>query len=161
MLSNVLMFALVVCALYYLMGRCSVEGFPEDIYPEDIFCETKFTSCLCNGTGIPKDKDRCLNEVKNVMIPWSGSTDAGGMVSNIKYCKDINWIKDHTIDNAVSKTTGSWFGTAPTCDGECPFGWSLCEKSTTGDGHTCWSGNKVRCANLYGQIAKPPPAQQR
>jgi hypothetical protein len=127
--EHVLMFALVVCALYYLMGKCDCkEGYVD---PKS-FCENEFSKCVCRGL-------ITLEECK-AKVDY-GEVDAKG---GNKKCSEIDW----DVGAARSKGDGAWFGRAPFCDGECPTGWTLCETSRTSAGHECWTGNKVRCANL-------------
>uniref|UniRef100_A0A6C0FBR8 Uncharacterized protein n=1 Tax=viral metagenome TaxID=1070528 RepID=A0A6C0FBR8_9ZZZZ len=121
--EHVLMFALVVCAFYYLMGKCSVEGYGEQ------FCETKFKECLCKGF---KKAQKCIGHVNDMVVPGVSAT-----------CINVNWDADKVIDDLA---LGPWYGEAPFCDGKCPDGYTECETSITGDGSECWSGHKVRCA---------------
>lgn len=134
--EHVLMFALVICALYYLIGKCDCkEGYVD---PLDLiyFCENEFIKCVCPD--LTKEQD-CIHTVNNMetVDPAKGV---------IKKCSDIAW----DVEDALSRGGGSdWFGTAPFCDGKCPGGWTECETSKTGDGDRCWTGNKVRCAELF------------
>ena len=128
-IEHVLMFALVVCALYYLMGKCDCkEGYVD---PKS-FCENEFAKCVCQGR---TSTEGCTDKVNYMEADAKGGN---------KKCSEIDWV----VGPALSKGHGSWFGRAPFCDGECPNGWTLCETSRTGGGEKCWHGNKVRCANL-------------
>lgn len=129
--EHVFMFTLVVCALYYLMGKCGCKEGYED--PKS-FCENALKHCLCLNNLSQGNVIKCLDEVYNMVVP-SGN-------GNIK-C-----LNNYDTQKALSEGGGSWFGTAPECKGACPGGWTECETSKTGDGDQCWTGNKVRCAKL-------------
>ena len=128
--EHVLMFALVICALYYLMNKCDCkEGYVD---PKS-FCENEMKKCVCPD--LTKAED-CIHKVNYMEVATEGGN---------KKCLDIAW----DVQAALSKGAGSWFGKAPICDGKCPNGWTQCETSKTGDGSKCWTGHKVRCAELF------------
>lgn len=73
--EHVLMFALFVCALYYL-GNYGIEGWnTEQEYQRNIdWCTKKMEKCLCEKTGffhspIGKENRNCNNEVDKIMLP--------------------------------------------------------------------------------------------
>ena len=133
--EHVLMFALVVCVFYYLMGNC---GCKEGYVDQKSFCENELKNCLCPNNLSQAQVQACLDKVDNMVVP-----DTGG-----EKCNDKARFPDWQVEKAISEGGGSWFGTAPKCEGDCPSGWTYCETSKTGDGGECWTGNKVRCANL-------------
>ena len=130
--EHVLMFALVVCALYYLMGKCGCKEGYED---QTSFCENEFIKCVCPD--LTKEQD-CIHKVNYMEMfdPAKGGN---------KKCSDIDWDTQPALSKARAT---EWFGMAPKCEGACPGGWTECETSKTGDGDRCWTGNKVRCAEL-------------
>lgn len=71
--DRVLMFALVVCVFYYLIGSCGCkEGW--DNAENTNWCENKMKRCLCRKTGIFHSPNRvenrsCNDEVDNIMLP--------------------------------------------------------------------------------------------
>ena len=50
-----------------------------------------------------------------------------------------------TFIGQVLACSPGWYGTAPSCDGECPFGMRQTRTSDCGDGRCCWTGHKVYC----------------
>ena len=48
-----------------------------------------------------------------------------------------------------------WFGRAPFCNGSCPSGWTQIRTDRSGDGATCWTGEKVLCEDCSQQQETP------
>ena len=116
--EHVLMFALVVCALYYLMGKCGCkEGYDDydvtdglvlhgdDSYAK-IFCQSEYNKCLCNGDTASTCKEKVDKETSRVT---SG-----------KYCKDVGYFAFEGGD-AGSFWVRSNPGLCRIVDGECAF----------------------------------------
>lgn len=60
------------------------------------------------------------------------------------------WLTDH-MEDPDAETGGTFFGTAPFCDGKCDStdSYSWIQGLTAGDGHKCSTGSKMYCNN-YG-----------
>lgn len=113
--EHVLMFALVICALYYLMGKCGCkEGYDDyeitdnlvlhgDDSSEKIFCQSEYNKCLCNG-GNAID---CKTEIDQKTDKTSG-----------KQCKDVDYYSFEE-SNAGSFWVRSNDSLCRIVDGEC------------------------------------------
>ena len=72
--EHILIFALVVCALYYLMGDCGVEGWDREYQHKINWCTKRMEKCLCGkttifGPPIGEENISCQNEVDKIMLP--------------------------------------------------------------------------------------------
>jgi len=80
-----------------------------------------------------------------------GSCDSGHVARQRDGCGDGNCCLTGSKvfckcpASAPGQCTDFWDGTAPFCDGECPSGFTIIGASSSGNGGTCLTGNKVLC----------------
>jgi len=74
---------------------------------------------------------------------WTGWKHYCQRVTQVEQCQRPEQSYDPSCPPGGNKYF--WFGRAPFCNGRCPTGWTQVKTSKTGDGATCWTGNKVQC----------------
>ena len=72
--EHILMFALVVCALYYLMGNCDCkEGYVDPKLEAHNKARNKCShvvkSCICNNRGLEGGKEKCIDLYNQTIFP--------------------------------------------------------------------------------------------
>jgi len=72
--GHVLMFALVVCALYYILGKCDcTEGYVDPkLAAHDKArnkCSHAVKMCICNNRGLERGKEKCIDLYNQTIFP--------------------------------------------------------------------------------------------